>query len=95
MPVSIQEVENIAKLAKLAFSEEEKIKFTRHFNQILTYMEKLNELDTTEISPTLHVNGIKNVMRPDKAEESMNVDDILSNAPNSKSGCFSVPKVIG
>ena len=54
MAVSIQEVEKIAKLAKLCFSEEEKDIFTQQFNQILAYIEQLDELNTENIEPTAH-----------------------------------------
>ncbi|NOY60842.1 MAG: Asp-tRNA(Asn)/Glu-tRNA(Gln) amidotransferase subunit GatC [Calditrichaeota bacterium] len=95
MAVSIQEVEKIAKLAKLSFSPEEKEKFTEQFNQILAYIEQLDELDTKNIEPTAHVLDLKNVMRPDKAETWLTQDKVVANAPKSKNGFFSVPKVIG
>jgi len=95
MAVSIKDVEKIAKLAKLSFSAEEKEKFTQQFNQILAYIEKLDELDTENVVPTAHVLDLKNVMRPDKAETWLTQDEAVANAPKSKNGFFSVPKVIG
>lgn len=95
MSVSIEQVEKIAKLAKLSFSEQEKKIFVDQFNQVLEYMEKLNELDTQHVEPTSHILGLVNVMRKDESRESMPRDKALLNAPVQKAGCFSVPKVIG
>ena len=95
MSVTLQEVEKIAQLAKLSFSEEEKQKFTEQFNQILAYMEKLNELDTENVEPTAHVLELKNVMRRDEVKEWLSQEEALRNAPRKKDGYFSVPKVIG
>jgi len=95
MSVTIEEVENIARLAKLSFSDEEKIKFTEQFNQILQYMEKLNELDTENVPPTFHVLELYNVFREDKVKPWLTQEEALHNAPKKKDGFFSVPKVIG
>ena len=95
MPITIEDVDKIAKLAKLEFSPEEKKKFTEQMAQIVTYFEKLNELDTDEVPPTYHVLDIKNVMREDKVEPWLTQEDVLANAPARKLGFFSVPKVIG
>lgn len=95
MSVTIQEVENIARLAKLSFSDDEKEKFVEQFNQILTYMEKLNELDTSTVEPTYNPLALSNVMRKDEAQTWLNQDEALANAPASNHGFFSVPKVIG
>jgi aspartyl-tRNA(Asn)/glutamyl-tRNA(Gln) amidotransferase subunit C len=95
MSVTIEEVEKIANLARLAFSEEEKEKFVQQFNQILLYMQKLNELDTEKVSPTTHVLDMNNVMREDKVSPWLSQEEALANAPKKKNGFFSVPKVIG
>lgn len=94
MSVTIQDVEKIARLAKLSFTEDEKFKFTEQFNQILAYMEKLNELDTEHISPTASPSDLVNVMREDKVKPWLTQEQALANAPKSKDGFFSVPKVI-
>ncbi len=95
MVVSIKDVEKIAKLAKLSFTETEKETFTEQFNQILAYIEQLDELDTENIEPTAHVLDLKNVMRVDKMETWLTQEEAVANAPKSKNGFFSVPKVIG
>ncbi len=95
MSVTIEQVEKIAGLAKLSFSEQEKLIFVDQFNQILEYVEKLDELDTQNVEPTSHILGLTNVMRSDTRRASMPRDKVLLNAPAKKAGCFSVPKVIG
>ena len=80
---------------KLSFSSEEKEKFVTQFNQILEYIDKLNELDTKDIEPTYHVLELENVFREDKVVENFDQERVLQNAPKKNNGYFSVPKVIG
>jgi len=94
MAVTIKDVEHVAKLAQLEFSEEEKEKFTHQLNEILAYMEKLNELDTSNIEPLSHVIELNNVFREDKVEPSYPQEEILNNAPSKNEKFFKVPKVI-
>lgn len=95
MSVSISDVEKTAYLAKLEFTDNEKKALQAQLNQIVTYVEKLNELDTDDVEPTLHVLDMKNVFREDVVKSSMSQEDVLKNAPRQKHGYFSVPKVIG
>ena len=95
MSVTIKDVEHVAKLARLEFSKEEIEKFTRQFNQILEYMEKLNELDTSNVEPLSQVIELNNVFREDKACPSLPVEDVLKNAPEKTEKFFKAPKVIG
>ncbi len=95
MAVTIKDVEHIAKLAKLEFSEAEKAKFTEQFNEILTFMEKLNELDTSKVEPLSHVIELQNVFREDDVKPSISTEDALINAPAKTEKFFKVPKVIG
>ena len=94
MPVTIQKVEKIARLAKLQFSKSEKEKIARQLDQIVVYMNKLNELETESVQPVSHVVGLKNIFREDKCEPWLQQEEALANAPESKKGYFSVPKVI-
>jgi aspartyl-tRNA(Asn)/glutamyl-tRNA(Gln) amidotransferase subunit C len=95
MSVSHEHVKNIARLAKLQFSPKEEERFTEQFNQILSYVEKLDELVTESIEPTTHVLDLSNVLRDDTVTLWLTQDQALANAPAQKSGFFSVPKVIG
>jgi len=94
MAITVEDVEKIAKLAKLSFTDEEKQKFTEQLGQIISYVEKLNELDVENIPATYHVLEVKNVFRKDEVKPSMPQEKVLENAPSRKNGYFSVPKVI-
>lgn len=94
MAVSREDVENIAKLAKLKFTEDELENLTRDMNKILTYMDKLNELDTDNVEPLLNPISNENVLREDKLEESIPTEEALKNAPDRTDVFFRVPKVI-
>ncbi|MFZ1082787.1 MAG: Asp-tRNA(Asn)/Glu-tRNA(Gln) amidotransferase subunit GatC [Candidatus Kryptoniota bacterium] len=94
MAVTIKDVEHIAKLAKLEFNEDEKAKFTEQFNEILAFMEKLNELDTSKVEPLSHVIELRNVFREDVVKPSLPTEEALKNAPSKTEKFFKVPKVI-
>jgi len=65
MSVTIKDVEHIAKLANLEFTDAEKTKFTLQLNQILNYVEQMNKLDTDKVEPLSHVIELSNVFRAD------------------------------
>ncbi len=94
MSVDKKEIIKIANLAKLKFSDEEIEKFTGQFNEILNYIEKLNEINTDEILPLSHPLEITNVTREDKLGTSTETKEALSNAPDKDEQYFKVPKVI-
>jgi aspartyl-tRNA(Asn)/glutamyl-tRNA(Gln) amidotransferase subunit C len=94
MPVTRAEVEKVAVLAKLKFGEKELDEFTRQFNQILDYINTLNELDTTNVPPTTHVLDLENVFREDVIKPSLPREELLKNAPAQDGEFFKVPKVI-
>ncbi len=87
-------VEYIAKLARLSVSEEEKKLFEPQLNSILSYVEKLNELDTKNIEPTSHVVTLSNVMRDDVPKPSISREEALMNAPDRTDRFYRVPKII-
>lgn len=94
MSIAVQDVEHVAKLARLDLSEEEKTKFTEQLNAILKYAEKLNELDTDDVAPTSHVLPIANVMREDEVRPSLPIEKVLLNAPDEEDGQIRVPAVL-
>lgn len=94
MSVTRKEVEKISKLAKLKFSDEELENFTHQMNDILKYMEKLNELDTENVEPLAHPLESINVFREDSLKSSVSTEDALKNAPLKDDKYFKVPKVI-
>jgi aspartyl-tRNA(Asn)/glutamyl-tRNA(Gln) amidotransferase subunit C len=94
MDITREQVEYVAKLARLAISEEEKAVFGKQLSSILTYVETLNRVDTTDVEPTSHVIPMQNVLREDAVKPSLPHEAALANAPDSDSGCFRVPKII-
>lgn len=92
--ITMEQVEHVARLARLHLSEEEKKIFSNQLNQILSYMEKLNELDTSGVEPTSHVLPISNVFKDDAVEKSIPLDEALANAPQREEGFYRVPRVI-
>jgi aspartyl-tRNA(Asn)/glutamyl-tRNA(Gln) amidotransferase subunit C len=95
MSVTIKDVEHVASLARLSFSEEEKKKLTSQLNEILEYMEQLNQLDTTNVEPLSHVIELSNVFREDELKPTLTREEALRNAPAKTEKFFRVPKVIG
>ncbi len=87
-------IEHIATLARLSLSEKEKELFGGQLEGILSYMEKLNELDTKDVDPTSHVLAIHNVTRDDFPAPSLDREDALSNAPDKTEKFYRVPKII-
>ncbi|MFH1575225.1 MAG: Asp-tRNA(Asn)/Glu-tRNA(Gln) amidotransferase subunit GatC [Acidobacteriota bacterium] len=94
MKISQDEVAYVAHLARLEFGEEEKEKFTSQLNDILRYMDKLGEVDTAGVEPMTHAIAQKNAFREDTVGASLPPEVSLANAPESRGGCFQVPKVI-
>ncbi len=94
MSITVQNVEHVAKLARLELSEDEKRQFTDQLNKILTFAEKLNELDTDQVPPTSHVLPLSNVMREDQARPSWPIEKVMANAPDQEDGQFKVPAVL-
>lgn len=94
MQITKQEIEHVAKLARLNLSEEDKEKFTQEMGAIIGFVDKLNELDTTGIEPTAHILPIHNVFREDQVRPSFDRDKLLQNAPQKKDECILVPKVV-
>lgn len=94
MKLSTQDVEYVAKLARLEVTDQEKEKLTAQLNDILLYIDKLNELDTTGVSPMSHAIAVTNAFREDKVLESLGTQKALANAPDARGEFFRVPKVI-
>ena len=94
MAVTIKDVEHIAKLAKLEFTDAEKEKFTHQMNQILEYVEQMNKLDTSRVEPLSHVIELSNVFRADEVKQGVSTEEALKNAPSKTEEFFKVPKVI-
>ncbi|MFW6256781.1 MAG: Asp-tRNA(Asn)/Glu-tRNA(Gln) amidotransferase subunit GatC [Bacillota bacterium] len=91
--ISKEEIMHIAELARLELTEDEIDMFTRQLGDILDSFEKLDELDTEKIEPTAYTIPVRNVMRKDQVEESLERDQVLKNAPDKREGQFRVPPI--
>lgn len=84
------DITHVAKLANLPLSDEEKEKYTKQLSEVLDYIAKLNELDTTNIEETSQVTGLTNITREDTTLPSLPQEDALSQAKNKFNGLFAV-----
>ena len=94
MSVSSEQVRHIAKLARIAMSEEELDRLVPELNNILGWVEQLGEVNTDGIEPLTAVIDQKLRLRDDVVNDGNIRDDILANAPEAQHGFFAVPKVI-
>lgn len=94
MKVTEDTAKYVAELAKLTISSDEIKSLTKDMNDIVSYFEKLNELDTREIQPKEHVIPMFNVFREDKVENSTSRDEILKNAPKVEGNAVRVPRIV-
>lgn len=94
MEITRQDVEKVAKLARLDVSQSETEAFAKQLSQILTHVEKLKQYNTDGVEPTATVLGQVNVFRDDVVRPSLPVDKALANAPEREADGFCVPKII-
>jgi aspartyl-tRNA(Asn)/glutamyl-tRNA(Gln) amidotransferase subunit C len=94
MPVSTEQVRHIAKLARIAMSDEEIERLAPELNNILGWVEQLGEVNTDGVEPLTAVIDQKLRLRDDVVTEANIRDEILANAPEAQHGFFAVPKVI-
>lgn len=94
MNIDRELVEKIAHLARLEFNDQQKEKIEQDLNNILSFMESLNELDTSNVEPLIYMTEEKNVLRRDESRQEISHEDALKNAPKKDSDYFRVPKVI-
>jgi aspartyl-tRNA(Asn)/glutamyl-tRNA(Gln) amidotransferase subunit C len=94
MKITREEVLHVAQLARLKLPEETLERLTGQMNDILTYMDKLGELDTSGVPPTNHALELTGAFREDLARPSLERDQGLANAPASDGQSFVVPKVV-
>ena len=95
MSLTKEEVLKIAKLSKLSFEEAEIEKFQIELNDILKYIDMLNEVDTSEVQPLVHINEAVNNFSEKEEKPSLKIEKVLLNAPESAENAIVVPKVVG
>ena len=94
MDIDKKLVEKIATLSRMKIEENEVEKFSNELSKIINWVEKLNEVDTKNITPITNPSDIKIPFRKDKINDGKIEDKILKNAPEKKAGYFVVPKVV-
>lgn len=94
MQITPDLIKYLEKLARITLSEDEEKKVGNELQDILTYIDMLNELDTDGVEAMSHCFPVTNVMREDEVAPSMSSDEIVANAPESQDGYFVVPKTV-
>lgn len=94
MQITPDLIKYLEKLARITLNEDEEKKVGNELQDILTYIDMLNELDTDGVEAMSHCFPVTNVMREDEVAPSMSPDEIVANAPESQDGYFVVPKTV-
>ena len=94
MKITTELIDHISQLSRLRLPEEEKDKMAGDLEGILAYMDTLNALDTSGVEPLSHVFPVKNVLREDEVQPSMDRGALLKNAPAADDEAFLVPKTV-
>lgn len=89
-----EQVQKVALLSRLSFTDAEAEAFAGQLSAILEHVDELEKLDTTGVEPTSHSLALTNVMREDEPRASLTNDQALTNAPDQAAGCFKVPPII-
>lgn len=94
MQITPDLIKYLESLARITLTEDEEKKIGGELQDILTYIDKLNELDTEGVEAMSHCFPLNNVFRADEVKVSMSPDEIVANAPESQDGAFVVPKTV-
>ncbi|MEK7715824.1 MAG: Asp-tRNA(Asn)/Glu-tRNA(Gln) amidotransferase subunit GatC [candidate division NC10 bacterium] len=92
--ITREDVEHVARLARLELNDDELERMREQLNAILGYIDKLRELDVTNVEPTSHAVPLVNVMREDEVAPCLPQDQMLANAPDRVGELFRVPRII-
>jgi aspartyl-tRNA(Asn)/glutamyl-tRNA(Gln) amidotransferase subunit C len=93
--ITIEQVRDVAKLARLEIPPDRLARLTGQLESILEYVAKIGQVDMTGVEPIAHALPLHNVLRDDVVEPSLPLDKVLQNAPETDGPFFKVPKVIG
>lgn len=92
--ISTSDIQHLASLSSLALADNEVDGLRQDLEKIITYIEKLKELDTTDVEPTYQVTGLENVWGDDEIQTDVGRDELLKLAPEQKDFQVKVPKVL-
>lgn len=94
MAITREQAGHVARLARLAFTDEELDRFATQLSSILDYAEQVSALATEDVPPTSHAIPLRNVFRPDEVGACLPQDKALSIAPEVEQGRFKVPRIL-
>jgi aspartyl-tRNA(Asn)/glutamyl-tRNA(Gln) amidotransferase subunit C len=94
MKIDNELVDRLAHLSRLEFQDAEKEEIRTGLEEMIGFVDKLNQLDTSGVEPLLHITDNKNILRPDIAEQTLQVSDAVKNSAFPEAKYFKVPKVI-
>lgn len=95
MTLSDDDVRHVAKLARLALSDEEVAALRPQLAEILGYAERVGEVAADDVPPMTHAMGLRNVLRADVPADSLDPEEAISTAPQAEDGRFRVPRIVG
>ena len=95
MALTPDQVRHVAVLARLGLTDEQVDKLTGELSSILEHIEKISELDLTDVEPMAHAVDVTNVTRADENRPGLTQEQALSNAPESADGAFVIPRIVG
>lgn len=93
MVISIDEVSEVALLARLSLTEQEKELYASQLSRIIEHFNQLKDIDTTNVEPLAHALPVTNVLREDEVKTSLGREALLANAPDREGNFFKVPKI--
>jgi aspartyl-tRNA(Asn)/glutamyl-tRNA(Gln) amidotransferase subunit C len=94
MALSEEDVDHVARLARLEITAEERARYRGQLNAILDHAAGIAGLDLSSVPPTAHILPLNNVWRDDAVRPGLSREEALANAPDKSKGCFRVPKII-
>lgn len=94
MALSEEDVDHVARLARLEITPDERARYRMQLNAILEHAAGIAGLDVDGVPPTAHILPMHNVWRPDEVKPGLSREEALANAPDKSKGCFRVPKII-
>jgi len=94
LAISIEDVEHVARLARLALTDDEKVTFRRQLSDVLEHARVISEVDTGGVPPTSHTLPLVNVFREDKTRPSLPPGEVTGNASWAEGGAFRVPRIV-
>ena len=92
--ITLEQVRHVSRLARLRLSPDEEERLRADMDEMLAYVDKLNELDTREVAPTAQVGEVGTPMRDDEVTNQPAAEAMLANAPTRERNYFKVPKII-